>query len=144
MKKALKAKKSSPISSPECSRFAKALPLGFFQRISLTPWFGPMPDSTLLGGSPHLVSGQLVPPFINTWTSAIWKGSHNPRSWGLIYPHMVIHHLPSLKLTVCTWKGTISIGNTSSNHQFSGAKLLVSGRVHPYTNWIWKGSHNSS
>ena len=45
--------------------------------------------------------------------------------------------LPSLKLTVRTWKGTISIGNTSSNHQFSGA-TLVSGRVFIYLHWSHK------
>ncbi len=33
-------------------------------------------------------------------------------------------NVSSLKLTVRTWKGTISIGNTSSNHQFSGATLV--------------------
>ena len=31
---------------------------------------------------------------------------------------------------IARFQGTLSIGNTSSNHPFSGA-MLVSGRVHP-------------
>ena len=53
------------------------------------PWFSIAylisPKDHLLGAwAPRMnVSGDRITPIYKPWSSAIWKGSHNPRSWGL-------------------------------------------------------------
>lgn len=54
-------------------------------------------------------------------------------------PPQVRGRYPSLKLTARTWKdGIPKRKRSSSTHQFSGAKTLVSRRVIFYASWEWR------
>ena len=51
------------------------------------------------------------------------KSIKHHSTWQTLYTFPKQEILPSLKLTVRTWNGIISIGYTSSNHQFSAVSF---------------------
>ena len=71
----------------------------------------------VLGGSSHLVTSHPYKP----WSSAIWKGSHNPRIWGTYDHHSCNHYfgfpdswrvlaaippIPNLPTSLSGWSST--------------------------------------